>query len=143
MSPGRRVEDLFPLLTLPSRDLGEVFSLREGDFSERDEVFFLRGELLFGDKASADSFFLSDDDGFEEELLADFGDNSSFFSRFLEASFSLRDLCDGDDELLTLLLVAVLEGFLRSTSVPLGLIRGSVRLGILPKRSLMLTGLPD
>lgn len=142
-SPARRVDDLLPLLILPSRSLEEGFSLREGDFSERDEVFFLSGELLFGEDISDDGFFRSEVGDFEDKLLLDLGDVSSFLSRFLEASYSLRDFCDGNIELPAVALVAVLVGFLLSVSAAMAFIRGSVRLGILPRRSLMLTGLPD
>lgn len=110
VSPARRVEDLLPLLDLPSRSLGEVFSLREGDFSEEEEDFFLRGELLFGDDISDDDFFLSELDDFEDGLLLDLELNSSFLS--------LRDRCDGDEELLVVLVLVdvALVVFLRSAS---------------------------
>lgn len=121
------------LLLLLSRDLGELFSLRDGDLSAEDD-FFLEDGLLFDGDSSDEDFFFSELDDLSEldfdGLLA-----SSFRSRFFVGSYSaVRDFCE--ETLLLLLLVVVLVTFFRSASTCWAFSRGSTRLGMRPRRSL-------
>lgn len=122
--------EILPYLLL-SRDLGELFSLREGDLSAEDDFFLEDGLLFDGDNSDEDFFFSELDDLSELDLLSLAG--SSFRSRFFEGSYSaVRDFCEET----LLLLVVVLVTFFRSASTCWALSRGSTRLGIRPRRSL-------